>query len=246
MTEAILQLQTTLDRLLEGKWIERILEAGGGSASHLKIPDAACLIGIDVSEKQLQRNNVLDEKILGDVQTYALPESDFDIIICWDVLEHLPRPMCAVENFLRAIKEDGLIVLALPNLYSMKGMLTKYTPFWFHVWVRRHLFGEKEAGTEDFGPFPTFLRFSVTPSAIKRFARERGMAIEYFCIYESQMHRVFKERHRTLGIIWSILSLVVQTLTLNGISANLTDYVIMLRKPKPNAASHNSFNRSAG
>lgn len=34
MTEAVEELQTTLDRLLKGKHIVRVLEAGCGSATH--------------------------------------------------------------------------------------------------------------------------------------------------------------------------------------------------------------------
>jgi SAM-dependent methyltransferase len=230
MTEAVAELQTILDRLLERKQIEHVLEAGCGSASHIRIAYDACLTGIDISEKQLARNHALDEKILGDLQTYALPESHFDVIVCCDVLEHLPHPTDALENLVRAIKEDGLIVLALPNLYSMKGILTKFTPFWFHVWVRRYLFGEKEAGTDDNGPFPTFLRLSIAPEAMNRFARERGLVIEYFRVYESQMHRLFKERHRKLGAVWSGLGLVVQALSRNRITADRTDYIVLLRK----------------
>jgi len=232
MIEAVEQLQTTLDRLLKGKHIVRVLEAGCGSATHINIACDAHLIGIDISEKQLQRNSALDEKILGDVQTYALSESDFDVIVCWDVLEHLPHPRRALENFVRAVKEDGLIVLALPNLYSMKGVLTKFTPFWFHVWARRRLFGEKEAGTEDLGPFPTFLKLSVTPTNLKRFAQEQGLVVEYFRIYESEMHQVFKERHRILGRAWSGLSFTVQALGFGRIAADLTDYIMVLRKER--------------
>jgi SAM-dependent methyltransferase len=230
MTEAAFQLQITLDRLLGGKQIERVLEAGCGSASHIRIPHNACLTGIDISEKQLARNHALDERIVGDLQTYALPESHFDAIVCWNVLEHLPQPECALENFVRALKEDGIIILALPNLYSMKGVLTKFTPFWFHVLILRYLFGEKEAGKDESYPFPTFLRRSIAPEAIKRFARERGLIIEYFHIYESQMHHEFKETHRTLGIVWGGVAHVVQALSLNRIAADLTDYIILLRK----------------
>jgi len=231
MTEAILNLQTTLDRLLEGKQIEHVLEAGCGSVSHIGIGGDACLTGIDISEKQLARNQVLDEKILGDVQAYALPESRFDVIICWDVLEHLQHPELALENFARALKEEGMLILALPNLYSMKGMITKFTPFRFHIWVRRHLFGETEAGKDDNGPFPTFLKRTIAPAALKQFASERGLIVEYFCVYESEMHHLFKERHRTLGVVWSGLGRVVQALSFNRVVADLTDYIILLRKP---------------
>ncbi len=230
MTEAVLQLKGTLDRLLDGKKIEHVLEAGCGSASHISIAGDTCLTGIDISEKQLARNQALDEKILGDLQNYALPESRFDVIICWDVLEHLPQPERALENFVRALKEDGMIILAFPNLYSLKGIVTKFTPFLFHVWVRRHLFGERDAGKDDNGPFPTFLKSAIAPAAIKQFARERGLGVEFFCLYESEMHQVFKERHSTLGVVWSALGRLTQLLTFNRLAADLTDCIILLRK----------------
>lgn len=235
MTDAIAQLQATLDRLIDGKHIERILEAGCGSTRRIRIAPDAVLVGIDISEKQLQRNGALDERILGDIQAYALRESHFDVIVCWDVLEHLSQPEQALANFVRAVKEEGLVVLALPNLRSMKGLLTKFTPFWFHVWTRRRLFGETQAGTEDFGPFPTYLRPSIAPAAILRFARERDLVIEYFQVYESDMHRVFRERHRTLGLVWRGLAMAAQAVSLGRISADLTDCFIVLRKAKPRA-----------
>ena len=232
MAEATEELQAVLDNILDGKLVEFILEAGCGSVSQIRLDPKASLVGIDTSEKQLERNVALDVRILGDLQTYILPKAHFDMIVCWDVLEHLPHPMLALENFVQAIEEDGLILLALPNVYSMKGILTKFTPFWFHVWTRRHLFGEISAGTDDHGPFPTFLRASVAPNSIRKFAVDHGMIVEYFRIYESPMHRLFGQRNRRLGLVWHYLSRIVQVLSINRISADLTDYIILLRKPQ--------------
>jgi len=70
----------------------RILEAGCGSNSAFTFQKNAYIVGIDISERQLQLNTSLDEKHQGDLQHYSFPPNSFDIIICWNVLEHLQHP----------------------------------------------------------------------------------------------------------------------------------------------------------
>ena len=135
-----------------------VLEAGCGSCSHIEIKSKAYFIGIDISLEQLERNSNLNEKIHGDIQSYNLPKRTYDIIICWDVLEHLPNPDKALSNFSAAIKDEGIIILTMPNVLSFEGVVTKLTPHWFHIWVYRNIFHEKWAGTEGRGPFKAFLR----------------------------------------------------------------------------------------
>lgn len=232
MNEANQELQDVLDELFANQPVERVLEAGCGSASHVRVGRNPDLTGIDISEKQLARNIHLNERILGDIQRYDFQQSSFDAVICWDVLEHVPEPVKALENFVQAVRETGLIILAFPNVFSMKGMLTKYTPFGFHVWVRRRLFGEKQAGTEDFGPFPVFMRYSIAPAAVEKFASDRGLIVEFVKVYESEMHQVFRQRHRLLGLIWRALGTAVQTISLGRIAADLSDCMIVIRKPR--------------
>jgi SAM-dependent methyltransferase len=229
--DAIAGLKSAMDRALAGRRITRVLEAGCGSATYVPIPDRARLTGIDISAKQLARNAFLDASILGDIQTYPLPGHSYDIVICWDVLEHLPRPRQAMENLLRSVRPEGLLVLAVPNLLSAKGLLTKVTPHCFHVWVRRVLFGERDAGRDEFGPFPTFLRRSITPRALRSFAVERGLLIDYFCIYESRMHVEFKDRHPFAAAIWISVAAAVSVLSLGRVSAWRTDIILLLRTP---------------
>jgi 2-polyprenyl-3-methyl-5-hydroxy-6-metoxy-1,4-benzoquinol methylase len=91
--EEINKLQSVIShQLLSNKKNIRVLEAGCGSASHFNFGQNAYLVGIDISEEQLKSNSVLNEKILGDIQVYNLPVTNFDVIVCWYVLEHLPEP----------------------------------------------------------------------------------------------------------------------------------------------------------
>ena len=90
--QALRQLQAFVDEALHGRTRLRVLDAGCGSSSYVKAPESAHRVGIDISEEQLRKNTFVDEKILGDIQTYELPPASFDVIICWWVLEHLREP----------------------------------------------------------------------------------------------------------------------------------------------------------
>ena len=229
MKPEIVKLQQVIEKLLDNRQNLKIIEAGCGSATEIKLPEKAYFVGIDISQKQLERNNLLQEKILGDIQTYDLPASDFDVIVCFYVLEHVPNPELALKNFLNSIKEEGIIILALPNVLSIWGLTTKLTPHGFHTWVYRNIFGEKRAGTEDFGPFPTFSRYSLSPEAIKQFALSNGLSIEYFDLYENFRQQGIRKKY---GAVWNLLKGMTKVLSLGKIDADSTDYIIVLKKLK--------------
>ena len=122
------ELQDVIDRLVANEKPITVLEAGCGSATHIRLSDHARIVGIDNSEDQLARNSYVSQKIVGDVQTHEFEEGGFDLIMCWDVLEHLPHSEKALRSFARAAKPGGVIPLVLPNVYSLKGLITKFTP----------------------------------------------------------------------------------------------------------------------
>ncbi len=227
---AIAELQAALDRLSANHGPRKVLEAGCGSMSHVRVENAY-LVGIDVSEQQLERNAKLREAIRGDIQTYALAADEYDVIVCWDVLEHLPEPRLALRNFVRAVKPGGLIVLAVPNLFSIKGLLTKLTPHAFHVWAYRRFWGVELAGHADRAPFRTFLKLDAAPSAVRRLARTHGLAVEYFSSYESIMQRRFRENHPLLSPAFTLADAAGRFLTLGRLRLSHTDYAMILRKP---------------
>ncbi len=68
------------------------LEAGCGSASRITIPTSYHITGIDISQSQLDRNKSLNKKILGSLETHEFESESYDLIVCWDVLEHLQHP----------------------------------------------------------------------------------------------------------------------------------------------------------
>lgn len=231
------RVQAIVDAMLDESKPLRVLEAGCGSRSHIQLSRNTQIVGIDVSEEMLERNDQLDEKIRGDIQTYPLDHSSFDIIFCWDVLEHLPHPERALQNFMRAVREGGIIVLGAPVANSLKGTITKLTPLWFHVWVFRHLLKNNVAGTKGHGPFPTFFKKSMSPGSIERWAREQQMLIEVCTLYRDAMETRLRKKHWTIDLAFRILRPLLAVLSLGKINPDVTDFVIVLKRPVDSMAA---------
>jgi 2-polyprenyl-3-methyl-5-hydroxy-6-metoxy-1,4-benzoquinol methylase len=228
MRAEIVELQGIVDRLLQGRGIIKVLEAGCGSVSHLRFNQDVDLVGIDISEKQLLRNTNLRESVLGDIQSYEFPPHSFDVIVCWDVLEHLPDPQAALWRFAAAVNDGGLIVLKLPNVLSLKGLVTKWTPHAVHVFAYRRLQGISPPDDEDGGPFRTYLRFSIAPNAIRRFAAGQGLQIAHQQTYDVASSDWLRRR-KFYHFAYRVLCSAARILSLGVLGDS--EYVIILRKP---------------
>jgi 2-polyprenyl-3-methyl-5-hydroxy-6-metoxy-1,4-benzoquinol methylase len=198
----------------------KVLEAGCGSVSRLNLGPNAYIVGIDKSEEQLKRNTVLQQHILGDIQTYELKASEYDMIICWNVLEHLQHPERALSNFAHALKKDGIIILAMPNVLSAVGFLTKLTPLWFHIFIHRHLFGKKLASTNGYGPFKTYMRLSTSLPAIVRFAYKHHLSVEYSNTYDPGFREALREKSVTIEIVFVLFCLCAKLLSMGKLDSN--------------------------
>ncbi len=225
------KLQAFIDKYLSTRSSPRVLEAGCGSLTHIKLPQDAYIVGIDISKEQLERNKSLDEAIHGDIQTYDLPQAAFDMIVCWNVLEHLKHPEEALKRFHLALKEDGILVINAPNPVSTKGIFTRITPYWFHLWFYRNVRGWKEAGKNGNPPFPTYMRFSIRPEAIKRFASARKMTVVYESVFgHGDSRDVIGYSKGYVTAILNVLNFLLRVFTLGKIDPTLCQYILVLRK----------------
>lgn len=233
MNTEIQSITTFLQQHLgSGTW--RVLEAGCGSISHIPIPDDATVIGIDVSDRQLQRNARLNESILGDIQTFPIPGESFDLIVCWDVLEHLPDPRKALLNLFQALRPGGIILLAFPNLFSLKGLVTKFTPFIVHLWFYRYIIGDKRE-RQELDQFPTYLKLAATRGHITRLAVENGLEVSYDLPYEGPVQQHLRSRSKFANLGFAALESVFKVLTLGRWNPNLSDCLMLLRRPERRA-----------
>jgi ubiquinone/menaquinone biosynthesis C-methylase UbiE len=226
MSQKILNLQTFINSELRGESV-CLLEAGCGSASNLNFGDNVRMVGIDISKKQLERNAMLHEKIVGDIQHHEFPPDSFDAIVCWDVLEHLPQPKLALRQFARAVKPGGIVILKLPNVLSVKGLVTKYLPHKLHVLAYRYIYGDKNAGKNDTAPFKTFLRFSISAKAIKKLCGQGGLATIFFATYDVSSIN-WLQRKKAAHFLYVTLWKTFNLLSLGGIGES--ELIIVLKK----------------
>jgi SAM-dependent methyltransferase len=228
---ALAQINQLTERELGTREQLRVLEAGCGSISYLAFPADAHLVGIDISEAQLRKNTYLDEKILGDIERHEFPTGDFDAVVCWNVFEHLPHPERALSRFSRAVSPGGLVILALPNALSVKGLVTKFTPFRFHVWVTRYLVGRRLAGTEGNPPFPTFMRLSIAPGKLVDRAQEYGLSLRYSSLFEDNKQQTIRKTLLIDGARWRFLQRAVRLMTLGKIETARAQCIFVFQKP---------------
>ena len=192
-----------------------IYEAGGGSTSFLplEVLDRAHVTVVDIDEDQIRNNDYAQETILGDVQTWRFKPDSFDLVICYNVIEHLPDVEAALTRFCEALKPGGLILIGAPNPRSLSGVVTKYSPHWFHVWFYRHVRGEKQAGQPGHPPFPTFFHPLVTLSNLEAFANNHGLRFVYRKEYESPRFPEMRLRKPVFAALLDAVAVVSSTIS---------------------------------
>jgi SAM-dependent methyltransferase len=222
-------LQVRLDELLGHIKPVHLLDAGCGKHRAVPVADDCHVVGIDISEDQVADNPAIQEGIVGDIQTCALGRARFDAVICWDVLEHLEHPHAALRNFKFALKPGGVMIIAVPHASSIKGVVTRFTPYWFHGWVWHRLLGVKPA----IEPFPTVMSPTIAPRRLCDFAREHDLTVEFLSEYEGWKQKKLRSRLRLTGWTFRVLRSAVRTLSFGTVTFGVTDAVIVMRNHAP-------------
>lgn len=215
----------------------RILEAGGGSYTLIRIDRPQHITVVDLSPEQLERNDYADEKILGDLHDEKLLKGKYDLIVCWDVLEHLSDPALAVRNMAGSLSDGGLLVIGCPNLYSVKGLVTRFTPHWFHVLYYRVVRREKLAGQPGHVPFPTFLRIDMTLTRMVKTAGDLGLSVVVAEFYRGPALDDLRNRFPKLFGLYRVPGVLTRAVTAGRVDLDDTEYVAVFRKTSGAVAS---------
>lgn len=158
----------------------RILEAGCGNRWPIALRDVKYhLTGVDLDAAALdircRIHKDLHEAIHGDLCSVPLLKESFDVVYSAYVLEHIPRADQALTNMTGALRPGGLLVLSIPDPQTARGLATRVTPFWFHVFYHRWVLKRKLAGTPGHAPYPTYYHRVIWRKGLAAFARERKL-----------------------------------------------------------------------
>jgi len=71
-----------------------------------------------------QESNIFSDFIIGNIETMTLPfeHSQFDVIVCGDVLEHLIDPSETLKQLKKYLKPNGVIIASIPNIREFETM----------------------------------------------------------------------------------------------------------------------------
>jgi SAM-dependent methyltransferase len=127
-------------RALLGRQPGRVLDIGCGNGDFLHSLkrrgwDAH---GVEFSAKaaELARSRGIDVH-RGELRSAAYPASFFDVVTLWHVVEHLPDPLTELAEVRRILRDDGLLVVEVPNSDCLTRRLCGVR--WRQFDVPRHL-----------------------------------------------------------------------------------------------------------
>ena len=206
-----------------------ILEIGGGAATYVKWPGARYTV-VDTSKEVLARCTYAEQALLADAESFDPTPEAYDVVVFWNVLEHVANPCEALRRASKAVRSQGLLIARGPELRSLKALVTRLTPHRFHVLFYRHVLGVTEAGNPGRAPFPVAHSAQASPEAIMATLLPLGFHIAYDQRYvgdQLQMLRAFSGFGYAL---YSCASALLRLLTGRRWGGRPTDFVLAFRK----------------
>jgi SAM-dependent methyltransferase len=209
-----------------------IYEAGGGASSYLPaaLLRRARVTVVDIDPTQIANNTYAETRICADLQTHRLPPDSIDLVTSYNVIEHLPDVAGALLRFAEAVRPGGLILIGAPHPRSLSGLVTKYSPHWFHVWFYRHVRGHLRAGEPGEPPFPVHYHPLVLPARLRAFMAARGFETVYERAYESPRFAEMRQRHPGLAAVVDGVTGLMNLMLLRRGNVRDGDYHLILRK----------------
>ena len=120
----------------------KILDIGCGAGNFLSSfnPDRWDLFGVEPNKEgySLSVNKVRGKIYNDNLSNCKLINNYFDVITMWHVFEHLYCPNEQLQEIHRILKNEGMLIIAVPNIKSIGFKLGKAQ--YFHLDCPRHLF----------------------------------------------------------------------------------------------------------
>ena len=119
---------------------KNLLDVGCGTGDFLQIAQQNdwTVFGVEPNNEARQIANSKTNNSVSDIeQLLEFPKQSFDVITLWHVLEHLPNLEEQVSILKSLLRENGRLIIAVPNYKSYDAEY--YKNFWAAFDVPRHL-----------------------------------------------------------------------------------------------------------
>jgi len=153
-----------------------ILDLGCSSGGFLSTmpKDRWKLFGIEMEESTAQRARTLTgaEVFGGDILDAPFAPASFDVITCFDVIEHVYDPSHFLLKVHEWLKPGGIFYAMMPNIDSWESRL--FGTYWFGLELPRHLFHFSPRSLRYVLKALNFEEVSVTTPPISYIERSSG------------------------------------------------------------------------
>ncbi len=126
----------------------KVLDVGSGSCPHREKFNHCDYFSHDFA--RLSDHQIQDQRGYGkidfvsDILNIPVPDKSFDVILCTEVIEHIPDPISAIKEISRIIKPGGILLITAPlqsglhqEPYHFYGGYTKY---WYQKFLTENDF----------------------------------------------------------------------------------------------------------
>lgn len=135
-------LQKKVGWILKQKSAGKLLDIGAGTGDFLNAASRYFKVdGVEpnhVARENAQKKNLQLKEELSEIS------DKYDVITMWHVLEHVPNLEQQFEEFNRLLKNDGILVIAVPNYKSKDAKM--YKEYWAAYDVPRHIWHFSKEG----------------------------------------------------------------------------------------------------
>ncbi len=91
----------------------RVLDVGcGDRRNEAMLSGAAEVVGFDLPENPRADMH-------GSIDAIPVPDASFDVVLCIQVLEHVPDPAAAVQELRRVVRPGGRVLLSTHGIYPL-------------------------------------------------------------------------------------------------------------------------------
>ena len=131
---------------------QNLLDIGCGTGDLLKLAEIQNwkVSGVEPNDeaRALAQNKITDSnQIVSDLKNLTKASNQFDVITLWHVLEHIPILEDYIKTIKSLLKQNGVLVIAVPNFKSYDAQ--HYKQFWAAYDVPRHLWHFSQKSIND-------------------------------------------------------------------------------------------------
>jgi SAM-dependent methyltransferase len=214
-----------LHSILPRNRVLKVLDIKAGD-QRFEIRKPIYVVGVDVLQAERGRRPDADEHRVIDLERVELESTEYDVVLCINVLEHARDPLALFPVVREALKPDGIFVVELPNVVSLKGFLVRLTPWSVHRWFYAHVL---RVAPENH-PAPSVHSLSLRPSSLLSQARAGGWKVQYFRTYEGPVQKSVRHRIGIVGWRWRLVASLTRATTLGLLTAEDTGIIAIFMK----------------